>query len=84
MPISDAKKRADAKYHKRTYEQIKISSRKELRISELIDLAADKNKCSRAQYITDAIRSKLAADGITVDMLPPLEDESDAPPSGTE
>ena len=73
MAISEAKKRADAKWAKKTYDQIKFNSRKEKRLSELIDLASTQVGKSRAQYIEAAIYKQLSADHISINDLPPLD-----------
>ena len=42
----------------------------ELRLNELLDLAASKLGVSKDEFICEAITSKLHADGITIDSLP--------------
>lgn len=68
--ISEAKLRADKKYHAKAYEKISFDSRRELRIRELLNFAASKKGLSLAQYLLGIIQSQLTHDGITIDMLP--------------
>lgn len=67
---SEARLRATAKYNSKTYEKVSFDSRKEYRLTELVNYAAKKKGVSKAQYIENAIQSQLAHDGITIDMLP--------------
>ena len=69
MKLTDARKRANKKYYSKTYEKISFDSRKELRLRELLNLAALKLKTSIAQYAINAIQIQLAKDEITIDML---------------
>jgi len=78
---SKAKLRANAKYNAKTYEKVSFDSRKEYRLTELVNYAAALKKISKAQYIESAIQSQLAHDGITIDMLP--VDSKYIPPAET-
>lgn len=49
----------------------------ELRLDELLDLAASKQGVSRDEYICDAIMYRLNANGITIDSLPDASQETD-------
>ena len=64
-------------YNAKAYEQIKINSRKENRIGDLLDIACSKTGLSKAQYILNAIKTQLEKDGINADMLPQLDQETD-------
>lgn len=77
MPVSDAKKRANAKYDAKTYDQIKFRTRKEERLNDMIDLAAKKLGTSKADYIVTAVKNRLESDGIKIEDLPPIEHTSD-------
>lgn len=77
MPVSDAKKRANAKYNAKTYDQLRCNYRKDERLNDLVDLAAKKLGTSKADYITTAIKSRLKADGIHLEDLPQIEHTSD-------
>lgn len=70
MGRTEAQKRADKKSHAKIYEKISFDARRELRLRELINLAASKRGLSFAQYVYDIIQSQLIRDGITIDMLP--------------
>ena len=70
MRISKEAYERNTAYIKNNYDQIKIQSRKEYRLRELIAIAADRRGISSAQYITEAIQLQLDHDGITPDMLP--------------
>lgn len=69
MTISDAKRKADAKWAKKAYEQIKIQSRREKRLNDLIKYAAQKRNISASAYIVMAIEQLLSYDNITIDCL---------------
>lgn len=59
-PISDAKKRADAKWSKKAYDQIAIRCHKGTR--DLWRQAADKQGLSLASYIQSAVKEKMERD----------------------
>ena len=63
---SAAKKAADARYDAKTYEQIKIISRKSDRLRGLVALAASRAGVSSGEYIRSAIRFKLEQDRIAL------------------
>ena len=67
---------ANQRYAKKAYEQIKFSSRKENRLSELIEYAASAKRMSKAAYIAEAISEALKRDGIEIDILPEIVEES--------
>lgn len=70
MTASKARIKANAKYNQKAYEQIKIQSRKENRLNELIAFAAKKNNISNARYIIQAIEDALKRDNISIADLP--------------
>lgn len=72
---SKARIEANQRYAKKAYEQIKFSSRKENRLSELIEYAASAKHMSKAQYIAEAIAEALKRDGIGIDALPGIAEE---------
>lgn len=84
MAKSEAGKKAQNKYDAANMEMIRIKVNKKLRLKDQLEYAAQKTGKVYTRYIMDALYKQLAADGITVDMLPPLEDASAAPPSGEE
>lgn len=70
MKISKSRYEANRRYDKKTYDMLGFRIRKEERFGELVSLGAKKNNKSRTDYMIDAIRSRLARDEITIDMLP--------------
>lgn len=72
MPASKARIKANDKYNKKAYEQIKIYARKETRLNELIKIAAQKRNISRQAYIVMAIEQQLSYDNITISALDDL------------
>lgn len=70
MKMSKSKYEANRRYDKKTYDMFGFRIRKEERLGELMSLGAKKNNKSRTNYMIDAIRSQLARDEITIDMLP--------------
>lgn len=70
MGTSESRLKANKKYMNKAYSEIKFRARRETRLNDLIELAAQQTKKSKAQYMLDAIQSQLANDGITIDMLP--------------
>ena len=73
MVVSKSRLAANIKYQKDTYESICVRSRKENRLSDLLELASNKMEISKAQYVLNAIYSQLDRDGITISMLPKLK-----------
>ena len=67
---SEAKKRADKKYRKKIMTTISVVVKRSERLVEMVMLASKKLGVSRNRYLTNAIQSQLARDGITIDMLP--------------
>ena len=80
MARSEAQKRADMKYHKNRYDTITFISKREDRLSELLQYASHQNNTSKTQYILQSIYSQLARDGITIGMLP---ESTDVPQKAT-
>ena len=70
---SEARLKAIAKYQKKTYDLISISSKKSDRLRELVGLASEKTNLSKNEYMLNAIHTQLSHDGITIDMLPETE-----------
>ena len=60
MPISEAKKRADAKWRKKAYQTVAIQLRVGLR--DEWKQAADKAGMSLASYIQQAVKEKMERD----------------------
>ncbi len=81
---SAARIRANNKYNAKAYDLVQGRALKSDRMLEMIEKAAQMTNTSKSSYVVNAVKNQLAADGITIDMLPPLEDASAAPPSGTE
>ena len=71
MARTEAQKRADKKSRRKIYDMLSFQVRRELRLRDLLNYAAEKFKTSLAQYATSAIQDKLTHDGITLDILPP-------------
>ena len=67
--VSEAKKRANARYNVRTYETVSARALKSERMNDRITAAAAKAGESRAGYILSAIRARLDADGVTLESL---------------
>lgn len=74
---TDARIKANNRYNVKTYDQLRCNYRKEYRLNELVELAANNAKISKAEYMIIAIRAKLDADGITIDMLPDISEGSE-------
>lgn len=70
---TQAQKRATLKYDTKAYEQIKINSRREKHLNDLIKYAAQKRNMSASAYIVMAIEQLLAYDNITISALADLE-----------
>lgn len=71
---SKAKLDANNRYVLKTYETVSTRAKRADRVNDLVDIAAERAGQSKAAYILDAIRARLDADGITPDMLPPMDD----------
>ena len=71
---SKAKIAANNRYKIKTYETVSAQSPRKDRLNELLTIASDNAGQSKAAYILDAICARLDADGITPDMLPPMDD----------
>ncbi len=70
---TDAQRRAQNKYRAKSYDQINYRVSKEERLKQRIHIASQLTGVSSTQYVLDAIRAKLEADGVTLDSLPPEE-----------
>lgn len=70
MGTSESRLKANKKYMNKAYSEIKFRARREIRLNDLIELAAQQTKKSKAQYMLDAILAQLDNDGISIDMLP--------------
>lgn len=78
MPVSDAQKRANAKHDKDHFEYQTLKLKRSDRLPELIAIAIDRKYAkSKNAYMIDAIKSRLEADGIHLEDLPPIEHTSD-------
>ena len=80
MPVSDAQKRANAKHDKNHFEYQTLKLKRSDRLPELIAIAiAIARGCAKSKnaYMIDAIKSRLEADGIKIEDLPPIEHTSD-------
>lgn len=69
MKIDDNIYKYRKNYNANAYEQIKIQSRKEKRLNDMIKLASKKRNISASVYIVMAIEQLLSYDGITFDDL---------------
>ena len=76
MANSKAKLNAIHKYNQKTYETISTRARREDRVNDLVNIGADKAGQSKQAYILDSILQRLDRDGITPDLLPPLDSDS--------
>lgn len=63
------------KYNSNRYEQIKVFSSKGDRLQALLDIGASMHNISKSKYILHALKAQLERDHITMDMLPPAEDQ---------
>lgn len=72
MPASKAKIKANERYRAKTYEIIKVNSRREKRLNDLIKYAAQKRNISASAYIVMAIEQLLSYDDITISALDDL------------
>ena len=70
---TDARIKANNRYNAKTYDQLRCNYRKEERLNELVELAAEKHNISKAEYMLTAIRFKLESDGVTIDQLHPID-----------
>lgn len=73
MRITEKTYNRNKAYNAKAYEQIKVESRKENRLRELIEAAATKRGETSAKYIRRTLTEAVNADGITIDSLPPAE-----------
>lgn len=77
MRIDKKQYQRQKKYNAKAYEQIKIQSRREKRLNELIKYAAQKRNISASAYIVMAIEQQLSYDNITIDSLADLEQSNE-------
>lgn len=73
MEPKNSRARLDAnnRYIKKNMEIVTFRAQKTERLNDLISHAAHLRGISKAQYMLDAIRARLDADGVTIDTLPP-------------
>lgn len=76
MAVSDSQKRATTKYNRSKYDQIKINVNKTERLPELLSIVCERSGKSQAAYVLDAIKTQLAADGVSIADLPPAETDN--------
>ena len=67
---TEAQNRATQKYHAEHLEEVKCRAQRSERINARMAHAAKLRGISKAQYMLDAIRARLDADGVTLDSLP--------------
>ena len=67
MPLSKAKLAANNKYLAKTYESIAVRSPKDQRLGDRLRIAATRNGINKREYILNALKDRLEADGVTVD-----------------
>ena len=73
---SQARIAANNRYKNKVYETISFQSPRPDRLSEQLSIGAEKAGISKAAYIADTLRDRLQRDGITPDLLPPLDSDS--------
>lgn len=78
VALTKKKYESNKRFNDKTYDRINCVVRKEERMKEMLELAAQKNAKSVSTYIVEAIQARLQSDGITIDMLP--ADAKYAPP----
>ena len=76
MTSSDAAKRATAKYQREKMESISIRVKRDERLYDRIKQAALMTGVKPAQYIKTALTNALNNDGMTLDTLPPRDDQA--------
>lgn len=64
-----AQNRATQKYHAEHMEIVTFRTQKSERFNDLVSAAAKQSGQSKAQYMHDAIKTRLDDDGITLDSL---------------
>lgn len=64
-----AQNKATQKYHAEHMEEIKFRAQRSERLSARIAQASTRRGISKAQYMSDAIRAALDADGVTLDSI---------------
>lgn len=73
VKISEKEYQYRKDYNKNAYDQIKFVSRKEDKLKDRIEAAANIHGVTASKYMIQAIEKQLQADGITPDMLPEQE-----------
>ena len=73
---SKAQIAAAGRYKVKTYETISFQSPRKDRLNELLTIGANRAGQSKAAYMLDSITDRLQRDGITPDLLPPLDSDS--------
>ncbi len=71
---SQARIAANNRYKNKVYDTISFQAPRTERLNEQLNAGAARAGTSKAGYILDTLRARLAADGITPDMLPPVDD----------
>ena len=74
--VSKAKIQANSRYNQRKYDVLSIRVDKTERINELLDIVKRKTGQSKAEYILGAIQARLQSDNVTLDTLPPRDDQA--------
>lgn len=60
MSVSEAQKRASKKYFDSNYKQVKLSM--PIKEAEELEFHCNKNNCSKAGFIREAIKEKISRD----------------------
>lgn len=71
------KSKYDQAYLRENHDRINYSTSKVSRMKELIEFAAKSTGTTINGYITKAVNNQLETDGISIDMLPPLEEQDE-------
>ena len=66
-----AQNKATQKYQAANMEQLRIWTYRAEHMKDLVKVAADRAGVGQMEYMRDAIRARLDADGVTLDSLPP-------------
>lgn len=75
---TNKQRQAQNRYKSKSYDQINYRAPKQERLKQRINIASRLTGVSSAQYVLDAVRAKLEADGVTLESLPPEEAPSEA------
>ena len=71
------KSKYDQEFQKNYFDRINYSVPKHTRFKELVSFAAKSTGTTINGYITKAVNNQLEIDGISIDMLPPLEEQDE-------